>query len=125
MSAFVVVLISIAVLVGAVMLILAGVRATRTADQEDPLMARLAEATQRGDVVLSLEQIEMQQPFTERVMLPFLQKVGELSSRFTPQKAISQNLPSTGATLCLLISCVVTIYMTGRFLARNAFSNFC
>jgi tight adherence protein C len=30
----------------------------------------------------------MQQPFSQRVILPLLQKVGELSSRFTPQKAL-------------------------------------
>ena len=88
MSALIIVVIGIAVVVGAVMLILAGVRAARTADQEDPLMVRLAEATQRGDVVTSLEQIEMQQPFTERVLLPFLQRLGELSTTFTPQKVL-------------------------------------
>ncbi len=30
--------------------------------------------------VSSLEEIEMQQPFTERVLLPLLQRVGELST---------------------------------------------
>ncbi len=82
------ILVGLVILVGVVLLIVAGVRAARTQDDQDPMMARLAEAAQRGDSVSSLEEIEMQQPFTERVMLPFLQKVGELSSRFTPQKAL-------------------------------------
>jgi tight adherence protein C len=55
--------------------------------EEDPLSARLAEFTQRGEQV-TLEEIEMSQPFTERVLFPMLQKFGELSSRFTPQKAL-------------------------------------
>jgi tight adherence protein C len=81
-------LVVIVVLIAVAVLVAAGVRATRTNDEQDPLMARLAEAAQRGDSVTSLEEIEMQQPFTERVLLPFLQRVGELSSRFTPQKAL-------------------------------------
>ena len=80
----------VAILVGVVLLIAAGVRAARNRDDQDPLMTRLAEAAQRGDSVVSLEEIEMQQPFTERVLLPFLQRLGELSSRFTPQKALEE-----------------------------------
>ncbi len=79
---------AIAILGGAAMLIIAGLRAARTRTDEDPLMARLAEAAQRGDVVTSLEQIEMQQSFSERVLIPFLQRIGELSSSFTPQKVL-------------------------------------
>ena len=51
-------------------------------------MERLAEATQRGDVVSSLEQIEMQQPFNQRVVIPILHRVGEMSTAFTPQKVL-------------------------------------
>jgi len=73
---------------GAVVLIIAGMRTARDKDESDPLMTRLAEAAQRGDVVSSLEQIEMQQPFSQRVVLPLLRRVGELSTRYTPQKAL-------------------------------------
>ncbi|MGE5073649.1 MAG: type II secretion system F family protein [Anaerolineae bacterium] len=76
------------VVVGAILLVTAGLRAARNQDQFDPLMARLEEATQRGDVVTSLEQIEMQQPFTQRVIVPMLQRIGELSTGFTPQKVL-------------------------------------
>jgi tight adherence protein C len=51
-------------------------------------MARLAEASQRGDTMASLEQIELSQPFSERVLVPILKRVGEMSTRFTPQKVL-------------------------------------
>jgi len=56
-------------------------------DAEDPLQARLAEYLQRGDVT-SLEEIELSQPFSERVLVPLIKRFGEISARFTPQKAI-------------------------------------
>lgn len=56
-------------------------------DEEDPLQARLAEYLQSGDVA-TLEEIELSQPFSERVIVPIVNKVGEISARFTPQKAI-------------------------------------
>ena len=82
------VILGIVVIGGAVVLVVAGLRTARNRDEFDPLMARLEEATQRGDVVTSLEQIEMQQPFTQRVIVPLLQRIGELSSSFTPQKVL-------------------------------------
>lgn len=56
-------------------------------DEEDPLQARLAEYLQSGEVA-SLEEIELSQPFSERVIIPIVRKIGEISARFTPQKAI-------------------------------------
>jgi len=56
-------------------------------DADDPLQARLAEYLQRGDVT-SLEEIELSQPFSERVIIPIIKRIGELSARFTPQKAM-------------------------------------
>lgn len=58
-----------------------------TEEDDDPLQARLAEYLQSGDVA-SLEEIELSQPFAERVIIPIVRKIGEISSRFTPQKAI-------------------------------------
>ncbi len=80
--------VGVVVIVGAIVLVVAGIGATRNTEEDDPLMARLAEVTQRGDVVSSLEQIEMQQPFNQRVILPLLRRVGDMSARFTPQKAL-------------------------------------
>ena len=56
-------------------------------EEDDPLQARLAEFIQRGDVA-SLEEIELSQPFAERVIIPVVRRIGEFSARFTPQKAI-------------------------------------
>lgn len=81
------IIIGIVVIGGTAALIVAGLQASRSQDESDPLMMRLAEATQRGEVVSSIEQIEMQQPFTQRVLIPFLRRVGEISARITPQKA--------------------------------------
>ena len=68
-----------------------GLRLTRESSQSDvdPVMARLAEATQRGENV-SLEEVELQQPFMERVVLPIMKKIGEISARFTPEKLLQE-----------------------------------
>ena len=49
---------------GAVVLVVVGMRTASAAqNSEDPLMARLAEFTERGDMV-SLEDLELSQPFS-------------------------------------------------------------
>ena len=88
MTILIAIIVGIVVIGGATMLIVAGLRATRSKDESDPLMARLEEATQRGDVISSLEQIEMQQPFSQRVIVPLLQRIGEMSTSITPQKVL-------------------------------------
>lgn len=88
MTVLIVVVVGAVILVGAVLLIIAGLQASRGSSDGDPLMERLAEATQRGDVVSSLEQIEMQQPFNQRVIVPLLRRIGEMSTAFTPQKVL-------------------------------------
>jgi tight adherence protein C len=82
------ILVGVVVLGGAIVLIIAGLRANRSQEDQDPLMARLDEATQRGDVITSLEEIEMQQPFNQRVIVPILRRIGEMSTSFTPQKVL-------------------------------------
>ncbi|MBI5934645.1 MAG: type II secretion system F family protein [Chloroflexi bacterium] len=73
---------------GAIYMVIVGNRAMRQQDEnDDPLMARLAEFSERGELV-SLEQIELSQPFSERVIVPFMRRLGELSARFTPQKVL-------------------------------------
>jgi tight adherence protein C len=62
-------------------------RGTAPGEDDDPLRARLAEYIQRGDVA-SLEEIELSQPFSARVIIPVVRRIGEFSARFTPQKAI-------------------------------------
>lgn len=55
----------------------------------DPLAERLAEYAERGDVT-SLEEIELSQPFMERVVFPLAQRFGDVAQRFTPQNAITE-----------------------------------
>jgi tight adherence protein C len=72
------------VIVGAITLVFVGVR---DASGEDPLQDRLAEFAARGETV-NLEQIELSQPFSDRVIVPLARKFGEFATRFTPQNAI-------------------------------------
>ncbi len=82
------ILVGVVFIGGAIYLVVIGNRAAAAQDnEEDPLMSRLAEFSERGEVV-SLEKIELSQPFSERVLVPFLRRVGEFSARFTPQKVL-------------------------------------
>ncbi len=85
------IIVGIVIIGGAIALVVVGTRYSRQNQQEesDPVMARLAEATQRGESV-SLEDIELQQPFMERVVIPIIRRFGELSTRFTPQKLLQE-----------------------------------
>jgi len=72
------------VVVVAVILIVIGLRSPR---DSDPVQERLADYVARGETV-SLEEIELSQPFVERVIYPMARRLGELAIRFTPQNAI-------------------------------------
>jgi tight adherence protein C len=80
-------ILGVIVLIGAIAVIVVSLRRNAQGEEDDPLQARLAEFIQRGDVT-SLEEIELSQPFSERVIVPVIRRVGEFSARFTPQKAI-------------------------------------
>ncbi len=72
------------VLIGAIILIVIGVKAP---ESEDVLEKRLAEfSTFEGTV--NLEEIELSQPFTERIIYPLARKMGEIATKFTPQNAL-------------------------------------
>jgi tight adherence protein C len=129
--AFLVGLVIVGVIVGAIILVVAGVRTSGRREESDPLMSRLEEATQRGDVVTSLEQIEMQQPFTQRVLVPVLQRIGELSTGFTPQKVlqdttrkleIAGNPGRIDAATFLASRFVIAFIFGGLLLAVGVFS---
>lgn len=72
------------IVIGAILLIIIGIRAQ---SDVDPLEERLAEFAMRGETA-SLEEIELSQSFSERVLYPFARRIGELALRFTPQNAI-------------------------------------
>ena len=85
------IIIGVLILGGAILLVIVGRRYSSQGQQDefDPVMARLAEATQRGESV-SLEDIELEQPFMERVIVPVIKKIGEISTRFTPQRLLQE-----------------------------------
>lgn len=85
------VIVGIILIGGVAALIIVGARFARQAqgEESDPVLARLAEATQRGENV-SLEDIELQQPFMQRVILPIIKRLGDLSTRFTPEKLLQE-----------------------------------
>ncbi len=84
----IVILVVVAILAGLIVLVVIGAKRAKTQDV-DPLESRLAEFSQRGEAV-SLEEIELSQPFVDRVILPFIRHLGEISSRFTPQHVLEQ-----------------------------------
>lgn len=59
----------------------------RTARQGDPLEQRLAEFAELGEPT-SLEEIELSQPFMDRVVYPLSKRLGEIALRFTPQNVL-------------------------------------
>jgi tight adherence protein C len=71
-------------LTGAIILIIIGLRYH---DDEDPLQKRLAEFVESGKQA-NLEEIELSQPFAERIIFPAARKMGELVTKFTPQNSI-------------------------------------
>ena len=91
MEIAIVIVLVLAIVGGIVFVVVIGARYAREAQgvESDPVLARLAEATQRGENV-SLEDIELQQPFMERVVIPIVKRMGEFSSRFTPEKLLPE-----------------------------------
>ena len=84
----IIIVVIVGVISGAIMAVITGIRKSKS-QGEDPLAERLAEYSQRGEAV-SLEEIELSQPFSERVMLPIILRLGDISSRFTPQHVVEQ-----------------------------------
>jgi tight adherence protein C len=116
-SAILLILIVVVVIIAGI-LIYVGSRVPR--QEEDPLEARLAEFSQRGENV-SLEEIEMSQSFQERVVYPLLRQFGEMAARFTPQNAlqdITQKLERSGKAGWIDAS----MFLSLRFVAAFVFS---
>jgi len=88
LTTIIIIVVIVGVIAGAIVLIMAGIRKSKS-PIEDPLAQRLAEYSQRGEAV-SLEEIELSQPFSTRVVMPIMRRLGEISSRFTPQNVVEQ-----------------------------------
>jgi tight adherence protein C len=78
-------IIGIVIVIGAIILVIVGIKSPQGSD---PLEDRLAEFASRGETV-SLEEIEMSQPFSQRIVMPIAKRLGEFVMRFTPQNAIN------------------------------------
>ena len=74
------------IVVLAVILVIVGLRSRQ---EETPLEERLHEYIAKGEDI-TLEEIELSQPITERILVPIIQKIGEITEKFTPQNAIEQ-----------------------------------
>ena len=117
-----------ALVVLAIVLVLVGMNAP---DAKDPIHERLAEFGVR-DEPLTLEEIELSQGFYQRVILPFFNRIGQVSQRFTPQATLEstrrklemagnpmQMDPAFFLTLrfvfaVLFAGVIVLVYITGR-----------
>jgi tight adherence protein C len=86
MSGAALIVLLVLVIGAAAAMVVIGLRESRGSD---PLAKRLAEYAERGEVT-SLEEIELSQPFMERVVYPAAQRFGELAQRFTPQNAVNE-----------------------------------
>jgi tight adherence protein C len=94
------------------------------ADTERILQDRLEEFNQKGEDV-SLEKIEMSQPFTQRVIYPIARSFGELAVKFTPQNAlqnISKMLELSGSPasmdpqIFLAMQIILAVFLSGLML---------
>lgn len=107
------IIIGVIIIGGAVVLVFIGLR--DTSGRVDPLQDRLAEFASRGETA-SLEEIELSQPISERVILPAARKFGEFATRFTPQNALqdtAQKLELAGNPRGM----DPTIFLSARFFA--------
>ena len=78
-------IIGLVIIIGAIILVVVGIKSPQGID---PLEDRLAEYAARGETV-SLEEIELSQPFSERIIVPIAKRMGEFVMRFTPQNSIT------------------------------------
>lgn len=112
-----VIVIVVLVVIGAAILIFAGMR--QPDEETDSLAARLTEFSERGEVV-TLEEVELSQPFSERVILPMARRLGDMSARFTPQHQVE----STAVSLELAGNpgrLDASTFLALRFVAAGAF----
>jgi tight adherence protein C len=117
------IIVGVVLIVGVIAVVIVGMRtAAASQDEEDPLLARLAEFTERGDTV-TLEELELSQPFSQRVLVPILRSIGEFSTRFTPQKVLEQtNLKMELAGNPVRVD--ASTFLASRFVVAIVFGGF-
>src|SRR2546429_2160380 len=70
---------------GGVLMFFIGISRTPTTNTAQMVQQRLS--VYGGEKPLTVEEIELQRPFSERVLRPAVERLGSLLSRSTPQKA--------------------------------------
>ena len=70
----------------AVALVIVSILLLRRAE-EDPLAARIDEYAAREEAV-TIEEIELSMPITDRIFVPILRRLGEIVTRLTPQSML-------------------------------------
>lgn len=75
--------------VGGVVALVVVANRQQSSPEDDLLASRLVEFSERGEMA-SLEEIELSQPFYERVIAPILLRIGDISARYTPQNVIEE-----------------------------------
>jgi len=80
----IIVVVVVVIIIAAIALIAIGMR---DSSGVDPLRERLADYADRGETA-SLEEIELSQPLSERIVYPLARRMGEIALRFTPQNAL-------------------------------------
>jgi tight adherence protein C len=72
------------IVVAAVILIVVGLRGSRS---QDTIQDRLMEYSSREEAV-TLEELELSQPFSQRVLVPIVEQTARFVARFTPQQTL-------------------------------------
>jgi tight adherence protein C len=126
---WIIILVVVVVIILAIALVVIGRRNPEQTNDE-ALQKRLDEFTQRGETV-TLEKIELSQPFSERVIYPIARKLGEIAIKFTPQNALqstAKKLEMAGMparvdpTMFLASQFVVAFCFTGFLLLIFSFA---
>lgn len=81
----------IGILIIVVLLVIAGLVYVSLRDDKkrDPLQDRLAQFGER-ELPESLEEIELSLSFRDRILIPILRRIAEITTKFTPQKQIDE-----------------------------------
>lgn len=118
MSSSLMALMTIALTLASALLVVVGVRRAR---RDVVIEERLA---QFGHRVPTLEELELQQPFRERVILPMLERLASVAGRFTPQanlQRLQQRLIEAGSPGNLRPTTFVGIRMLAALLLGGLF----
>ncbi len=81
-----IILLGVVIVGGAAVLVYVGLHTPQSEDA-GILQARLEEFSRKGEQI-NLEDLELSQPFSERIVYPLARKLGEIAIKFTPQNAL-------------------------------------